>query len=64
MRRRDVMRGDKRASDKKENGRGTPPRKRLYRSPQLNEWGSIQDLTRGVLNPPVDFPAAGGSSVT
>jgi hypothetical protein len=38
--------------------------KKPYRSPQLVEWGSLTDLTKGGLNPPGDFPFKGGTRAT
>jgi len=32
-----------------------------YTSPELQEWGSIQDLTQGILQGIQDFPKKGGS---
>lgn len=36
-------------------------RKKTYVSPELQEWGSIQDLTQGTGVGGQDFPKKGGS---
>ncbi len=43
-----------------------PRERRPYSSPELQEWGSIQDLTQGtaVLFGNNDFPKKGGSRQT
>ena len=40
-----------------------PIQRKPYEPPQLKEWGSIMDLTRGGLGPPPD-KAKGGSRLT
>ncbi len=43
-----------------DSGRGGPPKK-TYVSPELQDWGSIQDLTQGLGVGGQDFPKKGGS---
>lgn len=35
-----------------------------YETPELIEWGMVHDLTKGLQNPPEDFPDLGGSQPT
>jgi len=37
------------------------PAKKIYRTPELIEWGSLAELTRGDLSGFQDFPLDGGS---
>jgi len=41
-----------------------PLRRKPYTSPELQEWGSIQDLTQGSGLDLQDFPLKGGSRPT
>ncbi len=39
-------------------------RRKSYRSPRLVRWGTLHELTHGLLNPDADFPFVGGSTPT
>lgn len=42
-------------------GRDALSGRKPYTSPELQGWGSIQDLTQGILQGKQDFPIKGGS---
>ena len=44
-----------------EPGGGEARAKKEYHSPQLVDWGSITDLTQGILAGSKDFPLKGGT---